>query len=226
MSICIDDRDCTSHGYVCLQSACIQQSAIQCPDTVVTTAGEEVLVSYMQPVTISPPGGTCGKDLMNNTIDITFESYNPSTIHRSYRRFFLFADIDNPNVNPEYHYGPIYDFDIPDEIPMPPVSGGNVVSQTCGIEETVCAERHPRDQKLMVHVADRQTIGGPQCPTESTTEADTQASPGSGFTDGRRRRQAGEVPDAQSCIMKIGENIPGPTGNATIAMRFKLRNTA
>ena len=172
-NICIDDRDCTNNGDICLQGTCTPQSALHCPDIVVQTAGEEALVSHLRPVTIEPPGSTCGQNGNNNVIGISVQSSNPSNIYYNYLDF---PNIDAPNNNPEYYYSPMFGSgnSPSEELPRPPINEEDFVSQICGVEETVCTERHPRDQRLLIHVVDRQTIGGPQCATETTTRTPTE----------------------------------------------------
>ena len=239
-NVCIDDRDCTNNGDICLQGTCTPQSALQCPDIVVQTAGAEALVSHLRPVTIEPPGSTCGQNGNNNVIGINVQSSNPSNIYYNYLDF---PNIDAPTINPEYYYSPMFGSGSPpsyerpqymyEELPRPPINEEDFVSQICGVEETVCTERYPRDQRLLIHVSDRQTIGGPHCATETTPSTPTGTTPSTptqlprGISFARRKkRQVGEGTAVQSCTMTIGENLLGPTGNATFAMRFLLKNTA
>ena len=216
-NICIDDRDCTNNGHICLQETCTPQSALQCPNIVVQTTGEETLVSHLRPVTIQPPGSTCGQNGNNNVIGINVRYLDPPSMYFGYTYHPMFESESPRAVEP-----PPYMFE---ELPRPPINEEDFVSQICGVEETVCTERHPRDQRLLIHVSDRQTIGGPQCANGTAPSTPTQLPRGISFT-GRRRRQAGDETVVQSCTMTIGENLLGPTGNATLAMRFLLKNTA
>ena len=210
VGLCIDDRDCkvTEEDLpgVCRQGVCVARGVIECPKLVEQAGGEEVLVSHLRPVTISPPESTCGQDRDNNVIGINYRSSDPTTIYDNYNAFQNFDNLDDPGQ--DFGSGrPPSGIEIDGPPPIGeeiPINEEDFIPQNCGVEETICPERYPRDQMLKVHLADRQVIGGPQCPP---TEMPT-----------RKKRQ---VQNATEPLCKL--QIDGAyTGDSTFAFKMLL----
>ena len=163
-SPCIDDRDCTNDGHICIRGSCLPWSHLRCPDVLVRPPGEEILVSHLRRVTIKPPNATCGQDNVSHILDDTW---------------------------------------------------------SCGTEETVCHDRHPRDQNLLYRLDERVLVGSQPCPTDSVQSSGTVARC-SNCTGDMPLTTGGHWPP---CQLTIGENMTGPTVNSTFAVRLLLGST-
>ena len=203
ISLCIDDRDCTRQlTHVCVQGTCIPKSDIQCPEFIYQIEGDDVLVSHLRPVTIEPSGGTCGEDRNNSFIGM--DASSPATaIYINYRNFQGIESLDDPGQNFGSGQPPI-----PVATKLPFLED-NLIFQACGVEETICSQRHPRDQKLLIHLPDRQVIGGPQCTRDQAQD------------NARKRRQA-ENQTEILCALQIGEGFSGFTGDSMFAFKMLL----
>ena len=204
--LCIHQQDCRSWVPDCLQGVCILQNYSHCPKLIEQHEGEEVLVSHLRPVTISPPEGTCGRDRDNSAIDINFRSSNPTTIYRNYKNFENIDDLDDPGQN--------FGSGQPPSVEQLPINDEDFIFQVCGAEETICPERHPRDQKLLIHLADRQVIGDTQCMRR-----------GNSGSTGATQLHGANATDPL-CALQIGEGVSGFTCESTFAFKILMRSVS